>query len=210
MRLVVFGATGGTGREVVVQALAAGHEVTAVARRPEAFDLQHERLRVARGDVLDAASAAAAIAGHDAVASAVGPRDRGPTRIYSEGAANLVRGMRAAGVRRAVLVSAIGIDPEVDLPFPLDLVMRFAVRPMLRESYADALRMEDELRGSDLDWTIVRAPLLTKGPHTGRYRTSVATHLRHAVRISRADLADYVLALVPDASTHRAWVELAY
>ncbi len=111
MKLVVFGATGGIGAEVVAQALAAGHEVTAVARRPEAVTIRRARLDVVYGDVLEAATIRDLISGQDVVVSAVGARNRAPTTVYSAGVANIMTAMRAAQVRRIFCISASGIDP---------------------------------------------------------------------------------------------------
>ena len=100
MKLVVFGSTGGIGSKVVEQALAAGHEVTAVARQPSAITIRHERLKVIAGDVLDERSVRGPIVGQDVVVSALGARDLKPTSIYSEGVANIMQAMQAAQVRR--------------------------------------------------------------------------------------------------------------
>jgi putative NADH-flavin reductase len=210
MRLVVFGATRGSGRHAVEQALAAGHDVTAVARHPEAIALRHARLRVVQGDVLDPASTAAAIAGHDAVLSTVGPSGPGATTLYSEGVGNLLRGMHLAGVRRLVCVSAIGVDEKSDIAFPQILALPF-LRLLLGGLWADAARMETALRQeTGLDWTVVRAPMLTSGRRTGRYRTRLNGYVGRAGRINRADLAEYLLSLLANPASHRAWAEISY
>src|SRR5512140_923911 len=108
MNLVVFGATGGIGSQVMAQALEAGYEVTAVARRPEAITLHHKRLSVAQGDVLEPATLAAPIAGADAVIAAIGARDRRPTTVYSQGVANIIQAMQLNQVRRLFCISASG------------------------------------------------------------------------------------------------------
>jgi putative NADH-flavin reductase len=210
MRLVVFGSTGRTGRLVVEQALAAGHDVTAVARRPAALALRHPHLTCRAGDVLDAHSTAAAVAGHDAVISAIGPGTTGACEVYSRGAAHLITALRSAERSRLICLAAAAADPAMSLPSPLALFTRFVLRPLLRGPYEDALRMEAALGASELAWTVLRAPRLTNGPRTGRYRTAVRAHLRHPMSLSRADLADCALRLVPDAASYRAWVEVAY
>ena len=97
MKLIVFGATGGTGRQVVETALSAGHTVTAVARRPEALALRHDRLVVLRGDVLEPATFAQPLAGQDTVVSALGVRSRAPTTVFSAGVSNIMQAMKAGG-----------------------------------------------------------------------------------------------------------------
>src|ERR1051326_8585528 len=111
MRLVIFGATGGNGKYFVEQALAAGHEVTAVARRPSAITRQHKNLTAVQGDVMQAATIRQALVGQDAVISTIGATDRGPTVVYSQGIANIIQAMHAEGVRRLLCVSASGLDP---------------------------------------------------------------------------------------------------
>jgi putative NADH-flavin reductase len=208
MKLAVFGATRGSGRHAVEQALAAGHEVVAVARRPESIALRHPALRVVQGDILDPASTAAAIAGRDAVLSTVGPKGPGATTLFSEGVGNLINGMRLAGVRRLICISAVGVDPESRIAFPQSVLLPL-LRVLLRGVWADALRMETALgQQVGLDWTAVRAPMLTNGPRTGRFRTSLNTHVGNVRSISRADLAAFLLSLLENPASHRAWAEI--
>ncbi len=208
MKLVVIGATGRVGRQVVEQALAMGHEVIAVVRRPEAMTVRHDRLDVVRGDVLDPASLEKPIAASDAVISVVGSPDRKTTLVYSSGVVNIARAMDASGVRRLVCLSSIRVEPPRDRLVSW-LLNRFIVQKVLRNRLLDMERMELELRHSDLDWTVVRLPDLHDGPRTGRYRTAVNGRVRHARSLSRADVADYVLAHLGDESTFRAIVEVA-
>jgi putative NADH-flavin reductase len=207
MKLVVFGATGGIGAHVVEQALAAGHEVTAVARRPSAVTLRHECLEVVQGDVLDAASIRKAIFGKDVVVSAVGARNRAPTSVYSAGVENVMQAMQAAHVCRIFCISASGLDPS-------PLWQRLIAKPMLwlilKNMYTDLVRMENEVSASSLDWTILRPPQLTNGPRTGHYQAVVNQHLSRIRTISRADVADYIITHLNDETTYRGLVELAY
>ena len=207
MKLVVFGATGGIGALVVEQALAAGHEVTAVARRPSAVTLRHERLEVVQGDVLDEASVRKSIVGKDVVVSAVGARDRAPTTVYSAGVANIMRAMQTANVCRLFCISASGLDPK-------PLWQRLIAKPMLwlilKNMYTDLVRMENEVSATRLDWTILRPPQLTDGPRTGHYQSAVNERLSRILKISRADVADYIITHLKDETTYRGLVELAY
>ncbi len=207
MKVVVFGATGGIGVQVVEQALEAGHEVTAVARRPSAVTLRHERLQVVQGDVLDEASVCKAIVGKEVVVSAVGVRNLAPTTVYSVGVANMMKAMQAADVCRIFCISASGLDPA-------PLWQRLIAKPMLwlilKNMYTDLVLMENEVSASDLEWTILRPPQLTNGPRTGHYQAAVNQPLSRIFRISRADVADYIVMHLNDETTYRGLVELAY
>ncbi len=211
MNLTVFGGTGRTGVLLIRAALTAGHSVTAVARDPSRITISHERLRTARADVLQRATFDDAVAGADAVASALGePKGSKPTTIYSVGAANILDAMQHAGVRRFVGISAIPVTPRSQV----SVLERLVVFPILDrffgQGYADMTRMEKRLHASTLDWTVVRPPQLTDGPATGRYRTAVNSHLPGARRISRADLAALILRLIDDTGAVRAVVAVAY
>ncbi len=182
MKCVVLGSTGGIGRQVVVQALAAGHDVTAVARRPEAITFQHERLTVLRGDAMQPETLAQAVTGQDVVFSALGVSNRQPTTLYSAGVANIMQAMKAASVRRIMCISASGLDPGV-------WWQRWFAGPMLwlilKEMYTDLVRM-------------------------GRYQIAVNHQLSSGYIISRADVADYMVNHADDSATYRAMIEIAY
>lgn len=208
-RVVVFGATGGTGQQLVEQALAAGHAVTAVARRPEAITKAHPRLAVRRGDVHDAASVEAAVVGQDVVLSALGATSRQPTTICRDGVAHMLAAMERHGVRRILCVSATGLGDGATLSLPLRLFMRHVLQPLLRHPYDDLRAMEARLQASALDWTIVRPPRLTHGPRTGNYRSAIGV-LPGATWIARADLADFMLKHVDDPALVRRLVEVAH
>ena len=199
MKLAVFGPTGSTGEQIVRRALAAGHEVTAVARRPGAVAPADPRLRVVAGDVLDPASLRGGVVGADAVLSALGSRRMNrPTTVYSAGTAAILAAMREADVRRFVGVTAIPAGPG-DHNSALD---RYVVLPLLRRffggGYDDMRRMEDLLAASDRDWTVFRPPRLTNGAPTERHRTAVDAPLPRAWSVSRADLAAAMLAAAQD------------
>lgn len=208
MRIAVFGATGGTGRHVVDQACQAGHEVRAVVRNPTKLD-KRPGLTVLEADVMDPVAIAPAIAGCDAVVSALGPHGaRVPTSVSTDGTTSIVKAMRDADVQRLVVVSAAGIVTDGDGP-----VTRFVVKPILqralRHPFDDTRRMEVVVRESGLDWTIVRPPRLIDRPHTGRYRSSIDLNVRRGFQISRADLADALLHCLTQHETVGAAVSVA-
>lgn len=150
--LLVIGATRGTGQQVMRQALAAGHTVTALARDPARIDAQHERLHVMRGDVLDPATLAPALMGQDTVISALGATTgRRPTTLWSDGMSNIIGAMRAAGVRRLVAVSAGPLGRDDGDTLAARLLMKPLLWAILRQPYTDLARMEGAIRESGLD-----------------------------------------------------------
>jgi putative NADH-flavin reductase len=210
VKLTVFGATGPTGREVVGQAMAAGHHVVAVARRPEAMEASNPLLEVIRGDVMDPESLPPAFAGTQAVLSALGARElKGPTKLYSQGTAAILSAMAAAGVTRFVGVTAAPVAP-VPEKSALD---RYIAHPLLWRffggGYADMAAMEELVARSECDWTIFRPPRLTNGAPTNHYRTIVGEPLSRCWNLRRADLAAAMLASLEDTSLTKRAVNIA-
>jgi putative NADH-flavin reductase len=222
MKLTIFAVTGGIGRQLLEQAIAAGHDVTAAPRNPQ--HLSPAPARVVAADLASADPAALhpAVAGADAVLSALGPRSKADVGVAARGTNVVIQAMQAAGVRRIIVVSAapIGTVPSPGRPHPPrhdpgdGFIIRYLADPIvkraLREHYADLARMEDVLRDSDLDWTAVRPPRLTSKPVTGRYRTAVGQNIRRGLFVSRADVAHYLLSILNQAETFRRTVGIAY
>ena len=212
MKLTIVAATGGIGRQILQQAVAAGHDVTAVVRNPAKITAD---VRVVEADLSDPdpVTLAAAMAGADAVLSGLGAHSRADEDIAAGGTQAIVTAMRTAGSRRIIVVSAapIGTVPSPGRPHPPKhdpgdaFFMRYllgpAVKAAFRGHYADLARMEDVLRDSGLDWTAVRPPRLTNKPATGRYRTAAGQNVRGGALISRADVAGFMLALAARPKT---------
>ena len=169
MKLIVFGANGGTGEQVVDQALQAGHQVTAVVRRPAAFTLQHPRLTVFQGDVLQPVDFGSAFQGADAIISCLGTHKWEPTTVYSQGITTIIQAMNAAGVTRLVCLSSVGIEVPPRSSWLIKLVTKYILQRLLKHLYKDMLRMEALLQKSSLNWTIIRPPQLTDAKRTGQY-----------------------------------------
>ncbi|UKY53640.1 NAD(P)-dependent oxidoreductase [Streptomyces inhibens] len=203
MKLTVLGASGGVGRQLVTQALADGHEVTAALRSPQKLTVRHERLTVARADALDAASVKTVIDGADAVLSGIGQAGRhDPLRPASTSARAVVEAMTAAGVRRLVVVSAAPLNRTgAGQSFLTRRVFSPLLWAVLKELYTDLERMEAVLRDSDLDWTAVRPPRLLDKPGEGRYRHAVEAGPAGAT-LARADVARAMLDFVDDPQTY--------
>ncbi|MEU4101445.1 NAD(P)H-binding protein [Streptomyces tanashiensis] len=213
---MLFGVTGGTGAQLLAQALDAGHQVTAVARDPARIPATAPgaRLTVLPGDALAPEAWRQAVTGHDAVLSCLGSTDRKhPTTVYSQGTRNIVEAMRASGVGRLLCLSSAGLEITAEVPPPQRLVTRYVIQRLYRHGYADMARMESFVRSTAADgtaWTVVRPPMLTDGPLTRTYRTAESGRLERPKSLSRADLAHYLLTHVDDRRTHRAVVEVAY
>jgi putative NADH-flavin reductase len=221
VKLALFGATGGVGRAVLSQAIAAGHTVTAVVRNPSklAADVEVVRQDLANPDneVL-----AAAIRDVDAVISAVGPRRAVQAGIVAPATAAITHAMAGAGVRRLVVISAspVGVVPSIHRTHPPrydpgdDLLMRYLLSPFIRRVfgrlYTDLAGMEDLLRNGNLDWTTIRPPRLTNGPLTGSYRTALDRNVRHGLIISRPDVAHLMLTVLGQRETVGHSLGVAY
>lgn len=205
MHVLVIGASGGTGRQLVRQGLERGHTVTAFVRKPARFDITHERLIVVRGDVLDPASLSRAVQGQDGVLCALGhKRWFPPNRILSQGTRHLVEAMQTHGVRRLVCETSLGVGDSFGRMGLYYTV--FVVPFILPFYYFDKARQERVLRQSALDWVIVRPGALTNGKARGRWRHGphVGSYL-WTVRIARADTAAFMLdQLYEDTYLQRA------
>lgn len=198
LRLTVFGANGGSGAAAVAQALAAGHDVTAVTRHPEQFSQRHERLTIFRGDATIPADVMRALDGADVVLSALGvPYSKKPISLYSRSAECIVDAMQQANVRRLIAVTSSAVDPN---GFPVEkfvsrIVGRYLIGPLVhrlgRTMYEDMVRMEKIIQASDLDWTILRPPALFNADTAGAYEVSLTPMVGQFV--SRQDLGAIML-----------------
>ncbi len=207
MKLLIFGSTGGTGRELVKQALENGHTVTAFARTPEKLDITHQNLLVVMGDVLDSAPVERAVEGQDAVISALGTPAMTKNTTRSEGTQNIIRAMEKLGVRRLVSLSSMGIGDSRDmLPFHYKYIL---VPLFLRQGFVEHELQDDRIKQSQTEWTIVRPGAVTNGDRTGVYRHGLPVSDKTIkAKISRADVADFMLKQLSDNTyLHKApWV----
>jgi putative NADH-flavin reductase len=220
MKIVVIAATGRIGHLVVEQALAAGHEVTAVARSPQKLGVAVPAFAVDLA-APDLAVLERAVDGSDAVISGLGPRKLSEAGITSRGTRPIVEAMHETGARRLVVVSAapIGTVPSPNRPHPPKhdpgdgFVLRHLAAPfaktVLRKHYLDLAVMEDMVADSGLDWTIVRPPRLTDKPFTGTYRTAFGQNPRNGFAVSRADVADCMLRCVTQPDTVKQTIGIA-
>jgi len=212
MKIVLWGATGLTGREVLYQALEGGHEVKAVARNPGLIEAEHANLSVVRGDALNPQSVQEAVAGGEVVISALGSgasfaEARKPTTIYSEGFANIVAAMRKHDIRRFIALLSVGTVPDPNEPF----IHKRIIRPLIRGTYDDMRKAENFLAGcDDLDWVVIRPLRLMNTSRTGKYRTAVNILPPGGIEISRADVAEFILKQVCTDEHLRSYLTIAY
>jgi putative NADH-flavin reductase len=210
MKLTIFGASGNTGHCLTEQAVSAGHEVTAVVRDPARLTVDpHSRLRVVTADVMDPAAITPAVAGADAVLTAVGPRGTGPTTVIEDSVRSIIAAMQKSGACRLLALSGSIVADEGESPYLRYLIKPLARRTFLRHVNADMAAAEGEIEASELDWTILRPPRLTGKSATGSYRLAIDRNLPHGFTVPRADLAACMLTLIDDPATVRTRVGIA-
>jgi len=220
VKLTIFAATGGVGRQLLEQAVDAGHDVTAVVRNPGRLS-RPVRAVTADMTAADPAAVEAAVAGADAVLSGLGPRSNADAGVAAQGTRAIVAAMQATGVRRIVAVSAAPVStiatPQRPSPPKHDPGDGFFMRHLLShvasatlgQVFADLAQMEDVLADSGLDWTVVRPPRLTGKPATGRYRTAYGQNLRGGLSVPRADVAQYMLSALDQPDTIKQAIGIA-
>ena len=204
MKLAIFGGTGKTGKPLVEQALAQGHEVTALVRTPSKLPIQSDHLTLVQGDATDPNDVERVIIGADAVLSALGHAKGSPDDVQTVATEHIVAAMKRRGVERIVSLTGAGVKDPNDEPKLADKLIRFLLKTFAGKVLEDAKNHAEVLRKSGLQWTIVRGPRLTNGPHTGEYRVGYVGK-NSSTQISHADTADFMLKEVTDnAYIHKA------
>lgn len=187
MRLLILGATGGTGRALVDEARTRGHQVTAFVRSTQKLGASRKSVTVLRGDPLSVTELRSVLPEHDAVLTALGAPGPGRTTILRESSRSIVEAMHAGGPRRLLVVSVAALFDDAGL------VAALLRRTLLRNIVVDAAEMERVVMSSGLDWTIARPPRLTNGPLTGLYRVADGRMPHGRISVSRVDVAHFLL-----------------
>jgi uncharacterized protein YbjT (DUF2867 family) len=221
MKLTIFAATGRIGRALVDQALAASHEVTAAVRDPSMLPAGVHATRVDLA-APDPAVIESAVAGSDAVLSALGPRRLADIGVVAPGTRAVIAAMHATGVRRIVVISAAPTStvalperrPNPPRHDPGDgFFMRYLLSPLagrlLRSHYLDLAAMEEDLSDSGLEWTVIRPPRLNNKPLTGQYRRAYGRNIRGGFAIPRADVANLMLRVLDEPESIGQYVGVA-
>lgn len=192
MNITIIGATGRTGIPLVEQALAAGDRVKALVRTPSKLQIRHDNLEIIPGDALDRESLETAVQGSGAVLCVLGHTKNSPDDLQTRAMENLTAAMARAGVSRLVDLTGAGVrDPE-DEPKLIDKLIGGALKLLSPKVLEDGINHVNVIRRSELEWTVVRAPMLQDGPHTGKYRIG-SVGKNSGTKISRADVADFML-----------------
>ena len=199
MKLTIFGATGGTGKQLVVQALAAGHQVVAFVRDPSKLTTRHDHLTILQGELTNPETIEHAVLGTDAVISALGPRRGAKDKSITRGTENILSAMVKHGVRRMVITSTPSARDPNDVPdFRFKLAVRM-IQLIARGACEDIVNTAKVVRTSDRDWTIVRVSMLVDAPKTGVVKVGYVNK-EMGMRITRADLAEFMLKQVQDST----------
>lgn len=197
MKIIIFGATGSLGQQLVINALNEGHEVTAFSRHPEKLQQSNEKLNKLAGDVFSLTAVKAAVAGHDAVIIALGAGIFG--KVREVGTDNVIKAMKAHGLDRLIVLSTMGAgDSRRYLNFFWKYLM-FGL--LLRQAMADHERQEAIVRSSGLNWTIVRPAAFTDDPATGKYKHgNQLINIPLTLKLPKADVAEFMLSQLTDTN----------
>jgi putative NADH-flavin reductase len=202
MKLAVFGGTGKTGQHVIQQALDAGHEVVTLARMPSKVTTRHPNLKLIQGDILNIDRVEETIQGVDAVISVLGPSTNKPDFTISQGMNYILKAMWKHSVRRIIMSAGAGIREPQDSPNLVDHFFGFLLSVLAKNVVADMQQAVAKVKASDLDWTVVRVPMLTEVPAQGNLKIGHVGDI--GPRIGRADLATFMLDQVNDKTyVHR-------
>jgi len=192
LKIVVFGPTGDTGKQIVAQALEAGY-VVSYARDPSKLNISSEHLTVIQGELSDKVSIENAVKGTDAVLSTLGPRGGSKNKPLTQGTQNIIAAMKNQGVRRLIITSTLSAKDPKDKPDFKTKAMVNLIKTTMHSAYEDIVNVAETVRASDLDWTIVRLAILNNKPKSGKVKTGYVGTGEVGTQISRADIADFML-----------------
>ncbi len=209
MNIVIFGASGATGHELVKQALEQGHNVTAFVRSPQKLKVRHANLKIIQGDVINYQLVEEAIKGKDAVLSVLGASS--PFKFDKsivDGAGNIIKAMEINNVSRLINMSFVGVNESLNTA---GFVIKYIAPILLSTEVAGHEAREKMIKQSQLKWTIVRAPTLSNGRHKGHFRSGEGISTKgFTVMISRADVADFMLQQLTDSNFIRKTPSIMY
>lgn len=204
MRIAAFGSTGRTGKHIVEQALARGHKVRAFVRSPDNLKISHPDLQVVGGEIADQEKVSEVIANVDAAISVLGPTENDPTFAVSKGTEIIVKAMEDHGVQRLVISAGAGVVDPMDRPKLINRFFNLLVRVFSRWVFEDMQRTVDIVRSSNLEWTVVRVPMLTDDEPSGQVKAAYVGR-GMGMRVTRSDMATFMLDQLEDETyVHQA------
>ncbi len=203
MKIAIFESTGGTGKEIIMQALEQGHEITALVRDPQKLSINDKSLNVIKGDVLNKEDVLKVVQGNDAVLVALGVKPPSKAKVVGPGTENIIEAMKANNVKRLIVESAMFMDDTVRKN---SIFISLLTKTFMKGPYTDKLVQESAVRESGLEWVIVRPVGLSNGSKSETYRSGESLKLKGLFpMIGRADVADFMIKqLQSDANLHKA------
>ena len=212
MKLLIFGATGGTGKLVLQQALEQGHEVTALVRNSSKLDIQNARLTIIQGDVMNSPSIENAMQGQEAVICCIGSPAHKVGTLRSEGTENIIKTMEKTGVNRFICQTSLGFADSIKVLNQTSFIFKNMIVPfLLKKTFEEHELQEESIKKSPLNWTIVRPGNLSNGSLTDKYRHGFGyDDPKIKVKVSRADVADFMLKQLADATYFKKVVGISY
>lgn len=210
MNIFLLGATGGTGKEILIKLLEQKHQVFALARNPEKLNITDDNLKIIKGSIYNAETYQNELGKCDLVISALGTgTSRKPTEIYSKGGQQVISVMQKANVKRLITLTAGAFDPTD--PATQSWIIKYIVQPLFKNIYSDMQKWETILENStDIDWTIIRPSRLINGKEKGRYRVQLDHCPKGGSKINRTDLADFIVKQINSDKYIRQKVAIAY
>jgi len=207
-RIIIFGATGGTGKELIKQALVNGNKVTAFARTPEKLELSHKNLKTIKGDVLKYDDVFNAVDKQDVVFCNLGMPASDKSTLRKDGTTNIVKAMNEKGIKRFICQTSLGFgDSKAVLPWH----MKYLIVPfILKNAFKDHELQESVIVNSDLDWTIVRPGNMTNGKLTKIYKHGFEPNEKIKLKVSRADVAHFMLSQIENNQNIHKKIGVSY
>ena len=207
-KLVIFGATGGTGQQLVKQALDQNYEVSAFVRSPQKLQVVHRNLKIIKGDVLKYEDVLKAVENQDVIMCSLGMPASDKSTLRTDGTANIVKAMQAKNIKRLICQTSLGFgDSKEILPWH----MKYLIVPIiLKNAFKDHESQESVIEKSQLDWTIVRPGNMTNGALTQNYKHGFEPTEKIKLKVSRSDVAHFMLDQVKDSSYYHQKVGVSY
>ncbi|MDP4103485.1 MAG: NAD(P)H-binding protein [Bacillota bacterium] len=207
MKILVFGATGPTGKLIISQGLELGYKMSAFVRNPERLPIRHTNLNIITGNVFDREKVQSAVEGHDVILSALGNGKSLKGNVFSVGTKNIVDAMKNSPNRRAIFMSAYGVGESIN---NVPILLKIIYNSILKNTFDDKALGEKYLKQSNLDWTLIHPVILTNKAKTGSYRKGELISISGVPMISRADVAELMLKLANDRTSIRRTIVISH